>query len=1138
MNLKYIFSLLFIVICSSFINGQQAYLDNFGTVSYGNNDGNQNFSSNWIEENDDNNAGSGAIQVYGPFQQLLFNQLPNLNRRIRRSVNLAGATTVKLSFTYNAISRGNESLAVQLWNNTTGQWNNVFNINQSNSNRISITLTADQISANSQIRFESTSGGWNSGEYILIDDIMFYNYDDTIPLNVPLELIEQFNGNYDYSVTGGTLRNEEITGDPCTLITSSSNQLTSPVTAGATVERAFLYWAHSNLQPDTQVVFEGQNVNAEIIYASDIIPGRIFYGYVSDVTSIVKGVADVSSNNFDFSGLDISTNDIYCGTSTVLGGWTLMVFYDDPNIVASSINLYQGFDGLSNAGTTFTLDSFFAIGGTGSKATFLSWEGDSGLNGSSSGSTNPEELSITNQLGFNYVLSGDGGQTGNNVYNSTIYDQFSGVNLSNVNGLDLDTYDISSYIFTSNNQVTANVDVGQDFIISNAVVLKVPSNLITGRVFEDLNYPGGNGRNWVNSSGVLLSNVTVQLFDAIGNLLETTTTNSKGVYSFGGMANGSYSIRVLNQTVLSSRGGGAGCATCYGVQTFKRSYNGSSYIETTTQVGGSNPSAANDANPGTLNGAQSVSQVLISSTGITGIDFGFNFNTIVNTNVNGQGSLEQFILNSNNLDEAGLDIEANSIFNPAAGDDTSIFMIPPTGDALGRAADVNFTSGYFNILISSGNPLTIITGGNTKVDGRTQTAYSGDTNSGVLGSGGSTVGVSNVVLPNFIRPEIQVHRDNGDVFRTEGDNIGIRNLSIFANSNSGIRVDAGSISVTQNIIGMDATGVTVNDLNIGIENINGNLIADGNYIAKTGNYAISVDGGTSTILQNNHLANNGIAPCDDAIIITGGTGVQILSNLIETSASTAIDAEAGTGSIIISENSLTTSGQNGGFCSGSPQQMAIKLAGDNSEISNNKIYSNGGAGISILGGISNLISQNSIYANGTVVPSLGIDLNMDGVTINDTSDTDSGPNNLENFPVVNSSFISGSNLIVTGWASPGATIEVFFTDINEGTAAIGDNQLGLTQDYGEGQIYIGTGVEGSASDQDTTSSSYSDGDGNTDNTNKYKFILPLPSGTVAGDLITTTGTRFNSTSEFSPKTEIQTYTVITNRNITYRIKAN
>ena len=273
-------------------------------------------------------------------------------------------------------------------------------------------------------------------------------------------------------------------------------------------------------------------------------------------------------------------------------------------------------------------------------------------------------------------------------------------------------------------------------------------------------------------------------------------------------------------------------------------------------------------------------------------------------------------------------------------------------------------------------------------------------------------------------------------------------------------------------------------------------------------------------------------------MITGGSGIQISQNLIETSASTAIDGEASTGNIIISENSLTTSGQDGGNCTGSPQQMAIKLAGDGSEITGNKIYLNGGSGISIVGGTANRISQNSIYANGTDGDALGIDLNNDGVTLNDTADGDSGPNGLENFPVIGGVYIVGNTMVVTGWTAPGTTVEVFFTDINEGTASVGDNQLGLTQEYGEGQVYIGTAVEGSASDQDGSTSSYLDDDGNTDTTNKYKFTFPLPPGTVLGELVTTTGTRANSTSEFSPKVVITTYTVITNRRITYRVKTN
>jgi len=1241
MKLKYLYSLLFIAVCSSFIYGQQTYRDNFSNTSYSNNDGNTNFSTNWIESGDNNSAADGYIRITG--NQLRFAYIWTEN--IRRSANLTGATAATLSFDWQTSSlEAGETLAVQassdgtnfttlttfagntsgtfsqsiaayISNNTTirfqsgnNNWtdnndlayidnflitanfgpsvsiNDVtvaeeagnaiftvtlnqnypggFNVNYATSNgtavlgsdytsttgtlsftgtaletrTITVPILNNSYGENSENFFVNLSGGTNGiGISKSIGVGTITDTDPAIPNNTPLTLFEEFSGYFDYTTTGGSLRTQDNNTNACAITAASSNTLLSPIPVGATIRKAYLQWAHSSQNVDDTVTFEGQNVTANTIYGSNIGSGRQFYGYMSDVTSILQAIPNPSTNVYDFTGLTVDTSNTYCSSATVLGGWTLMIFYELPTLPAVTINLYQGFSGESNSSSTYTLGGFFAIGASGAKTTVISWEGDQTL-------SNNELLTVTSGTGT-YKLTGDGDNNGisvNNPFNSTIFDNTvsPAINQTNPYGLDLDTYNISPYISPGETTVSTTVQSGQDYVIVNSVLLKVPSNLITGTVFEDMNYGGGAGRSLAASSGVGTAATTVELYNALNALVKTSATKPNGSYTIGGMANGNYRVRVVNSTVKSNRTGGAACVTCLPVQTFRRNYaTVGGFTNITNRVGGANP-ASTDPAAGTITNAQSLSTVTITSEGVVGLDFGFNFNTIVNTNNTGQGSLEKFIVNSNNLGNTGLDIVANGIFDPVAGDDTSIFMIPPTGDALGRTADANFTSGYFDILLSTGNPLSIVTDNNTIIDGRTQTAYSGDTNTGVLGSGGSTVGVSNVVLPNYNRPEIQVHRDNGDVFRTEGNDIGIRNISIFANNNSGIRVDAGSLSVIGNIIGMDATGVTVNDLNIGIENVDGNLIADGNYIANAGNYAISIDGGTSSIILNNHLANNGIGACDDAILITGGSGIQILQNLIETSASTAIDGEASTGNIIISENSLTTSGQDGGNCAGSPQQMAVKLAGDGSEITNNKIYTNGGAGISIVGGTSNLISQNSIYANGTAADALGIDLNDDGVTLNDNTDVDSGPNNLENFPVIGSAFISGNNLIVSGWTAPGTTVEVFFTDINQGTASAGDNQLGLTQDYGEGQVYIGTAVEGSASDQDGSISSYIDEDGNTDNTNKYKFTLPLPPGTVLGNLVTTTGTRANSTSEFSPKAVIIAYTVITNRKITYRVKTN
>ena len=1004
---------------------------------------------------------------------------------------------------------------------------------------VAITLVDNTFGENTEEFYLVLSNATNGVDIANFGTATITDTDPAIPQDVPLALYDDLSGNFDYTVAGGTFRTQSNTTDACAITTTSSGSVTSTIPAGAVVKRAYLYWAHSNNNPDNFVTFEGQSVEADLIYGASFTT-RQFYGYISDVTAIVNGITNPNSNVYDVTDLNIDDAGNYCASATVLGAWSLMIFYEEASLPAATINLYYGFDITQNAGTSFTLDNFYAISPAGSKATFLSYEGDATLDGSSSGSTNPEELSITNQLGITNILSGDGGQTGNNAYNSTIYDGPAGVNNSNIYGLDLYTYDISSYVVSTDTQVTANVDVGQDLLISSAVLLRVPSNLISGTVFEDINYPGGNGRSLADAGGIGLADAIVELYNSVGTLIETTTTDSSGNYSFGGMADGSYTVRVVNSSIRSSRGGGSGCTTCYAVQTFKTTYNGTTTDEVTDEVGGANP-AGEDTAAGIFAGAQTVSSIVIASGGIGNIDFGFNFNTIVNTNENGQGSLEQFIVNSNSLDETGLDIQANSIFDPALGEDTSIFMIPPTADPQGRTVDANFNGSYFDIALT--NSLTTITSSNTHIDGRTQTAYSMDTNSGTVGASGATVGTSAIVLPNYDRPEIQVHTTAGDVFIVEADNTVIRNLAIYATNNAVILQNSGTLLVMQNVIGLDAIVS-----NVGIVINGGTAVIDGNYMRSVVNFAIGISGGTSSLIQNNHFFENAVGPCSDTIALNGGTGIVIQNNLITNTGGVGIDGWNYTSPVTISENTIHDSGQNGGNCSGSIENAGVRLYSSNSVISKNIIRNNGGPGLVITGGVTtgNLVTQNSFYGNGTTSPALGIDIDAattgnpvgDGVNLNDNGDVDSGPNSLINFPIIASINKSGSNMVISGWSRPGAIIEFFLTDINEGTAIAGDNTLGLSTDYGEGQVFIGSFVEGSVDDTDTGISAYTDADSNTDNTNRFSFTIPLPSGSDLGAGLTATATFSNSTSEFSPISIIKAYTVITNRRITYRVKKN
>lgn len=1247
--MKRIFGFFIIIGCLVFFNkgsAQETFRDNFNTASYSNNNGTQNFSSDWIESGD-TDSGPTAQYIYITGSRLNFYYV--WGETIRRSANLNGATTATLSFSWQTSGlTGSKGLRIQASNNGGASYTTIGTVSGNNSSgNFSVDISA-YISSNTTLRFTNTGTNWDNNDFGYIDNFqiqvdqlspvieisdvtvnegdgtanftVFHNGADapgpftvdytttngtailgsdytatigilnfngssgdsdtfSVPIiddgdfevsetftisftgsseptaditdtatatindndvlgNTPLALFQKFDGYLDYTSAGGTLRTADNNTNACSVTTSSSGTPTSTIPGAATIERAYLYWSHSGYVPDAQVTLEGNTVDADVMYNTTLVNGGItlsFYGGVSDVTSIIQSTSNPGTNTYDFSGLTIDTSPNFCNTATVLGGWSLFIFYSEPSLPASTINLYQGFNGESNSSSSFTLSGFFAIGATGSQTSVLSWEGDQTL-------SNNELLTVTTGLGT-FTLAGDGdndGVTVNNPFNSTIFDNTTTpiVNNTTSYGVDLDTYDFSPFVAVGESSVTTTVQSGQDFIIMNALVLKVPSNLITGTVFEDVNYGGGAGRNLAIASGVGIENVSVELYDNTNTLVETLTTDASGNYTFGGIANGSYNVRAVNETVRSSRGGGSACATCYPVQTFRTDYASSTVTEITNEVGGTDPSNQ-DSGVGIYAGAQSLAAITIASEGAVGIDFGFNFNTIVNTNEDGQGSLEQFIINANNLDETGLDIAANGIFDPAAGDDTSIFMIPSSIDPLGRSVDGNFSSGYFDISISNGNPLSDILGDNTIIDGRTQTAYSGDTNSGNIGSGGSSVGTSAIVLPNFELPEIQIHRNGGDVLKLNANSIVVRNLSVYGNNNAAVQINGGSAELVMNLLGVNAVGVNAGDVDFGAENLGGSLIVDGNYVATNTESGIRIDGGSSTTIQNNHFFNNGDDSCDENINVGSGSGILIQQNLIEGGASLGIDAASTPGGLTITENTITGSGRILGNCGSAPENMGIELGGSNTRIDNNIIHSNGGAGLATTGsGTGNLFSQNSFYANGTSSDALGIDLAGDGITLNDGGDSDSGSNTLLNFPIVSSAYLSGNSLIVMGWSRPGTTLEFFFTDVNEGTATAGDNQLGFSVDYGEGQTYIATRVEGSGDDSDATVSTFNDVDGNTDNTNRFQFALPLSPGTVLGEMITATATLANSTSEFSPMSILKVNSVITNRRITYRVNQN
>jgi uncharacterized repeat protein (TIGR01451 family) len=683
---------------------------------------------------------------------------------------------------------------------------------------------------------------------------------------------------------------------------------------------------------------------------------------------------------------------------------------------------------------------------------------------------------------------------------------------------------------------------------------------LSGKVFEDYNYGGGAGRAYDSVLGMYATpNARVELYNSGGNFVTSTSTDASGNYSFAGLnGSSSYTVRVVNSTVVSQRPGGSLCAValmpCLPVQTFRTNgLTGTVGTADTNRVGGENPllsdalSNLSNATLASLTTAsatpESITAVAVALSNVTGINFGYNFDTVVNTNNSGQGSLRQFIINSNALGGESILMQSGPRTNlgvtqalPSA-KETSIFMI---ANGLARAGlrsglTNQLTSGVAVINITS--LLPALSGSNatkTVIDGSTQSVNVADSNTGLAGAGG-TVGVDGLTLAHLYKPEVQIVDAGGLTLGldVQASDTTLRGISIYGFGNSttlgegNIRIGAvNNALLEQNFIGTAATSFTDPGVAVrtGADNIvvmSGNSgIIQNNLIGFANLSGIHLAAATNWTIQTNDVQSNGLSTTtltSDGITATGNsTALTIIGNLLFDNAGSGIDIGGSAMSII--NNTLSGNGVS------LVETAGIRLGGaGNDTLYRNIMTTNSGAGVLVRSdSSSNTISQNSIFANG----SLGIDLltasdnqqkgTASFVTLNDSGDADAGGNALFNYPVIESATIQGSSLILKGWTRPNALLEFFIADPDASS-------------FGEGEIYLATLIEG-VSDGDASSSSYGPLSVNSitqgqDTTNRFLFTIPLPTGLVAGTNLTATATCLNanscssapdkSTSEFS-----------------------
>jgi hypothetical protein len=663
----------------------------------------------------------------------------------------------------------------------------------------------------------------------------------------------------------------------------------------------------------------------------------------------------------------------------------------------------------------------------------------------------------------------------------------------------------------------------------------------TGVVFEDANYGGGAGRSFAASGGTVLANVVVELYRVSnGALVDTDTTNASGVYTLDSGNTGlPMLVRVVNGSVRSARTGGAACATCVPVQTFRTDATTGTAVAVTNRVGGEAPGSSDAVvNPGgsnysTLTAGGRVPQSITtadpaaSNTAMTGIDFGFNFDTVVNTRdvtacgaTNSsypcQGSLRQFVINANALGGEGSlaqsgsgQIDGATTFLPG-GAESSIFMIPSTA----------LTSGV--AVITLGAALPAISGAGTRIDGTTQTVNIGNTNAGSLGTGG-TVGVDSLALPTFPRPEVQLSAGN-TVLILSGSNTAALGLAM---RQGYLRLSGTGCLVRNNLVGMTATGDSSDNspTTYGIEFAGTNATVRNNFVTVNNSGIRTQGGGTGSLVTLNEVARptSGHTNTFDGILLVGTvSSIQVTANLTREQRGGGIEVGFGGGAsasnITVTNNTVRNNGfatGGSGASSSEPIGMAAyDYAGTNVVFSRNLISDNAGAGILIMNANGTLITQNHFDTNG----GLSIDLDPrvidpnglgapQGVTINDNGDADAGPNGLRNFPVIASASLIGTELSLAGFARPGSAIELYVAQPD-------------STGFGEGLTYLGTLTEGSAADLDATTGSYGPANINglaqgTDNTHRFAFRITSPGGVAIGTRLTVTASISGETSEFS-----------------------
>ena len=681
-------------------------------------------------------------------------------------------------------------------------------------------------------------------------------------------------------------------------------------------------------------------------------------------------------------------------------------------------------------------------------------------------------------------------------------------------GTDLGTlYEIDKTSGTTSNPRT--LDNGSDY---HAVALTVPPYFppsVEGVVFEDVAgdaVPSGEDIQDFLNPGV--GGVTVRMYrddgtnpgepDAGDTLYASTTTGPTGHYYFSSVPATTYWLTVDSSDVAPTAGGSGWAEQTYGPAEAVSFSGGYGFAATAGPLyGGMRPTVSDDAS--LLPTSEHVARVVLNPGDvIEQVDFGFSFNAV--TNIAGgdgtspQGSLRQFITNANTgtgpnpmrfvpvVATNATDGGSNNWWSLAV--TSSLPALTDSGTTIdGSAFDA--ADGVTALNSNVAGPELELEGSGAGGNGLEITAGSSKIREVVVNGFGTGIAVlggdANVIAGNYLGPDAT--GSVGEVGNTS------QGLFVYGATNT---VIGGSSIFDRNVIsGNRLRGVFIDDYSDGAPAISNGTQVIGNFIGTNaiGSAALPYD--SSPQYQQIGLAiwagpDNVIGTATAGNVISGNSwhgvyiwGADATGNKIQ---GNTIGLDAG-GSTPVPNgyDSITRAGIH---ISSAPGNLIGGIGAEG-----NVIVSNAARGVVIFGAaaVDNAIIGNTIYDNGDI----GIDLQLDGVTLNDPGDADNtAANDLLNFPEITSALESAGVVTVLGTFDlpPGDyRFEFFVNPSGADSSGYGEGQS-LVHSYAVvahpgGSAPFSTSFAGSAGDVITATATEDLGAGSYGSTSEFSLAV-------------------------------------------------